>query len=537
MPNSYGQTLGGNSAAGNNGTSQPRVKVDDKMTPAQRRRLLGPPVANLFTPDDRLYRDFQDFATVYEWPDLDLRAMREMLAKDGNPRKLEQVLTLPIRGADHEIRGKGPEAELVRRNLGPLIPKLIDQATSAVAYRKAFFEITWKLDGGQTVYDRIDPRPAVSCEAAFDQDTGDPIGFRQQLAPITQISDRAIASMGWVRIGAGNSWIYTYGAHREPLRGVSDLDVSLWCWENIRKLQFLWFQYLEGQSLPRVFVYGDDDEEADRNAENVEQSKASAIIPVVRRSDPAQKIFEVLESSGQGHAGFEAALAYMEGKQTQSVLASFMDLAQHAAVGGRGSNALSADQSEFFLASRQAIADEMAGQITEGLIRPLVLLNYGPDADIPELAIGPIGNRQVDRALSLLSSILTAQNPTAPPKFTASLMTHVASFLGLQPDEVNAAADEWTTQQAAQQKFTADMQKTQLDAAKNPPPPAGIGPDGHPMHPGPPGAPGQPSGPPAQPALPGMDRLKARSGPRPPVAPAKAGATTPPAARRRRGGL
>ena len=313
MPNPYGQQLGGNSngrPGGRNGsqtltTGGPNVKIDDKLTPRQRAQLLGPPVASLFTPDDRLYRDYQDFSAVYEWPDIDLRAMREMLSKDGNPRKLEQVLTLPIRGADWEIRGTGPEADLARSNLGPLISRLIDQATSAVAYRKAFFEITWKLDAGLLVYDRIDPRPAVSCEAAFDQNTGDPIGFRQQLAPITQISNRSLASMGWARIVGSRAFIYTYGAHREPMRGVSDLDVSLWCWENIRKLQFLWFQYLEGQSLPRVFVYGDDDEEADRNATNVEDSKASSIIPVVRRSDPAQKIFEVLESSGQGHAGFE----------------------------------------------------------------------------------------------------------------------------------------------------------------------------------------------------------------------------------------
>lgn len=540
MASSYGTVLGGQGTNGNKpGSASSRVVVDDKLTPAQRKQLLGPPTSNLFTPDDRLYRDYTDFATVYEWPDIDLREMREMLTKDGNPRKLEQVLTLPLRGAGWEIRGNGPEADLVRNNLGPMLSKLIDQAMSAVAYRKAFFEVTWKLEGGQIVYDEVAPRPAVCCEAAFDQDTGKPIGFRQQLAPITQISDRALASMGWVRIPANRAWIFTYGAYREPLRGVSDLDVSLYCWSNIRKLQFLWFQYLEGQSLPRVLIYGDDDEEADRNAENVENSKASSIIPVVRRNDPAQKVFEILESSGQGHAGFEAAIAYLEGKQTQSVLASFMDLAQHASVGGAGSNALSADQSEFFLASRQGVADELAEQVVEGLIRPLVVYNYGPDATIPEFSIGPIGNRQVDRALGLLSSILTAQNPTAPPKFTASLMTHVATFLGLETDEVKGAADEWVGQQQTAQKVTADMQKVALDTAKNPPPPAGhaIGPDGMPIAPHNPAAPGTPAPvaqPGAQSALPGMEKLKPQKVVAPPAAPAKPGAVTPP--NRRRGG-
>jgi hypothetical protein len=534
MANSYGTVIGGSGTNGNKpGSAASRTIIDDKLTPAQRKQLLGTPAANLFTPDDRLYRDYTDFATVYEWPDIDLREMRDMLTKDGNPRKLEQVLTLPIRGAAWEIRGNGPEAELARTNLGPLLPKIIDQAMSAVAYRKAFFEVTWKLEGGQILYDEVAPRPAVCCEAAFDQDTGKPIGFRQQLAPITQISDRALASMGWVRIAANRSWIFTYGAYREPLRGVSDLDVSLYCWSNIRKLQFLWFQYLETTALPRVLVYGDDDEEADRNAGMIADAKGSATIPVVRRNDPAQHVFDVLESSGHGHAGFEAAIGYLEGKQTQSVLASFMDLAQHASVGGAGSNALSADQSEFFLASRQAVADELAEQIVEGLIRPLIVYNYGPDADIPEMHIGPIGNRQVDRALGLLSSILTAQNPTAPPRFTASLMTHVATFLGLETDEVKGAADEWTTQQQDAQKVTAEMQKTALDTAKNPPPPAGhvMGPDGQPIAPHNPGAPGTPAPvaqPGAQAALPGMDKLKPQKVVAPPTAPAKAGAVTPP---------
>lgn len=418
------------------------------LTPTQKRALAGPALSSQLTPDDRLYRDYADFSRVYEWPDLDLRAMREMLSHDGNPRKLEQVLTLPIRGANWELRGSGPAMGLVRDDLEHRLGEVIAACTSAIANRKAFFELTWRLDGGRVVHDEIGPRPAVSCEAAFRDADGRPDGFRQQLAPITQHAMRT-SDMGWVRVPPQRAFIYVHGTHREPLRGTSDLDVCLYCWDNIRKLQFLWCQFLEQQSLPKVLVYGDDPTQARGNAQAVADANASATIPMERRGDPMQKTFEVLESSGKGASQFKEALAYWEAKQTQSVLAGFMDLAE-AAASGLGSYALSADQSEFFLASRQAIADEIAQQITDKLIRPLAVYNYGADVEVPLIRIGPIGNRQTDRALALLGDIISASTVNAPPEFTGFLLTHTATFLGLDAGEVADAVQRWSEQQQAQ---------------------------------------------------------------------------------------
>lgn len=457
--------------ASNNGST---VTTLDIPKPPQKRAMVGAPQGNQFTETDRLYRSYSEFSTVFEELDLDLAAIRMMLSKDGNPRKLEQVLTLPIRGAGWEIRGDGPEADLVRENLGPLLNEVIAQATSAFAYRKAFFELVWKLDGDRVVYDQILMRPAVTCEAAFDEHTGEPLGFRQRLAPVS-VFGTTTGDMGYERIPKIRSFIYTYGTHREPLRGVSDMDVCLYCWDQIRKLQFLWCQYLEGQSLPKILIKGRTMDDAIENARQVAKGKASAVIPVEWSPEIGEKLTEVLESSGKGADQFETAINYFESKQTQSVLASFTDLAQHAATGGRGSNALSADQSEFFLSSEQGKADEMSWQITDGLIKPLVRYNFGVDAEVPQLYIGPIGNRQLDRALDLLKAIMAAQNPTAPPKFTASLMTHVASFLGLEQEDVSSAAEEWVNQQAEAKDYQQQLdellrlQKAQLGAAGAPP--------------------------------------------------------------------
>lgn len=426
------------------------------LTAAQLRQLAGPRLSSPFTVDDRLYRSFDDFSKVYEYGDLDLNAMRGMLAADGNPRKLEQTLTLPLRGANWELRGGGPALSLVQQCLGDKIDSLIATSTSAIAYRKAFHEICWTLSGGDVIVDQILSVPAVSCEAAFRDTDGHPDGFRQQLSPMSQFAVRT-ANMGWVDVPANRSFIYVHGTHREPLRGVSDLDVALYCWDNIRKLQFLWCQFLEQQALPKVLIYGDDPGQAQANAAIVAQADASATIPLERRTDPAQKSFEILESSGKGADQFQKALAYWEGKQTQSVLASFMDLAQSAVTDGRGSNALSADQSEFFLASRQAVADEIAEQITTKLIRPLVAYNFGPGVEVPTLHIGPIGNRQTDRALGLLTAIIGAPTVNAPPEFTGFLLNHTASFLGLDTGEVADAVKKWGDQQQEQMQAQAQQ--------------------------------------------------------------------------------
>ena len=414
--------------------------TEPKLTPAMRKKLAGPQLANSFTVDARLYRSFDESSTVFEYGELDLWSMREMLSKDGNPRKLEQVLTLPIRSADWEIRGHGLIPDFVRNNLDSVMDKVIAQCCSAIAYRKAFFELIWKLDGDQVVYDRIELRPATSCETAYDESTGALIGFRQRLAPINVTQ---AGGTGFVRIPAEKAFIYVHGVHREPLAGVSDLDVSLYCWDNIRKLQFLWCQYLEQQSLPKVIVYGDDPMQAVENAQMIADAAASASIPIERRIDPAQKTFELLESSGRGADQFEKAIQYFEGKQTQSVLASFMDLAQAASLSSAGSNALSADQSEFYLASRQAVANEIGEQITNGLIAPLVAYNFGPDAEVPDLHFAPIGNRQTDRALNLLMAIVAAQKPTVPTQFTGFLINQVSAALGLDTTDVSGVITDW----------------------------------------------------------------------------------------------
>lgn len=475
-----------------------------------------------FGAGERLFGSFLDDDVVSLAWDTEPAKLADMLADDGNARKIERVLSLPIRGAQWHIIGAGPGVELVRDNLGPMLGRIIEQCTKAIVYRRAFFEKVFGTDAqGRTVYQKVAWRPPNACTARFDRATGEERGFYQRITDIgwwkaTQgrpsVGARARYEEipGQVTIPAHKAFVYVHGRHSEPVKGVSDLEVAYNAWQRKRKILFLFGKYLETQALPQLAVFGPDTPTAVRNAEQMAKARAGSIIPWVRGPDEKDP-FAVIESSGRGAAQFIEAVRYFDWVQTNSVLAGFTELANSSS--GTGSYALSSDQSEFFLASEQALADEIADQVTEGLIRPLVEVNYGEGADIPGLTIGPIGRQQTDRALNLLQKIIGATRPTVPYEFTGRLLIQVADQLGIDVSEVEEIVAAWGGRMqdeieaaiaaqlasAATSPLTSSRGSTKLEgmteaqaaAAKHPDPPAAgpapqpppadqVAPDAHP---------------------------------------------------------
>lgn len=421
-----------------------------KLTDQEKKALAGPMLANPYDVDDRLFPDFQGGDVfAYDW---DARELKEMLRRSGKARSVEQVLTLPLRSAKWEIQGSGEVADFVRGVLDDKLNLVIDQMTAAATYKKAFFELVWKLDGGRVVIDEIGWRPPTACEAGFDEKTGRPSGFRQRITHpgglvVTAEGQKTLP--GYVRIPQQRAFVYTHGRHREPVMGISDMDVAHWCYETQQKLLFLWFQYLERQSLPNVIAYGNDRTEADANADTIAEMKSGGVAGMPRGNDPQAKVFEILESSGKGADQFIQAVRYLDEMMPASVLAGFTELA--GAASGTGSYALSADQSEFFLASRQAVADEMAESVNDGLIRPLVVYNFGPQAELPKLRIGPLANKALDRALAMLQAIIASPQLNAPHEFVDELVKRTATHLGLDEKVVHKAVDEFAKNRPAPQ--------------------------------------------------------------------------------------
>jgi hypothetical protein len=253
---------------------------------------------------------------------------------------------------------------------------------------------------------------------------------------------------GYVDIPHVRSAIYTHGKHREPLVGMSEMEISYWCYQTKMKLLYLWYHFLENQALPRVIVYGPDQPTANDKASAIAALKSSGVVGMEHPQE-GKKLFDVLETHGDGGKFFSEAMGWLEGWQTHSVLAGFMALTGNA-TGGKGSYALSQDQSSFYLKSRQGVAKEQADYYSESIIKPLVLLNYGPNASFPRAKFGPLQDEQQAALLTMFQTMAAAPVLHIPLPVFDLITERMASILQLDVNLVHEALVSTATQRAEQ---------------------------------------------------------------------------------------
>lgn len=437
------------------------VKFPD-LAPKTRGELMRGELGTQFDSADRLYAYYGK--DVFDYGNFDARDYEVMLRRDGQAAALEAVLTLPIRQATRAIE-KGQhdsgEAEFCRSVLmepatagGMKTPlqDVIGQVTSAQTYRQSFHEKCWAIrdSDGRIVYDKLAWRPVSTCELKRDAHTGEMDGFRQRLWLFGGIQQTAAKQKtpGYIDIPKVKSFVYINGKHRQPLTGLSELELCFWCYSTKLKLIFLWLQFLEQQSLPKVIVYGQDSREANNKADDIASMRASGVVGFTRPPQGA-KVFEILESSGKGADQFNAALSFLETWQVSSVLAGFTGLASLASL-GRGSLALSQDQSAFFLKSRQAVTAEMETAITHDVIAPLVTLNFGPGASYPSFKFGALTDESDTALVTLFQAMSVAPALQVPAGILDIITTRLATYLNLDVSAVEQIIQQGAKDRAAQ---------------------------------------------------------------------------------------
>jgi hypothetical protein len=433
------------------------------LKPKTRREILQQELGTQFDIGQRLFSYFGD-GDVFDYGEYNARDMKAMFSRDGICSAVELVLTLPIREADYSVepaKGDKGECDFVRGVLmtpdmdGGMktpISTLVGQVTSAQVYRRAFFETTYKLrdTDGKIVYDKVSYRPPSTCQARYNARTGDSNGFRQQvwLFGGNLMTSPAQKVPGYVDIPKLRSFIYTHGKHREPLTGYSEMEISYWCYQTKMKLLYLWYHFLENQALQRLVVYGNDQGEANTRASDIAQLKSSGVAGLIHPEN-GQKAFDVIEQSQDAGKYFADALGWLEGWQTHSVLAGFMALTG-SSTGGKGSYALSQDQSSFYLKSRQGVAKEIAESITLDLIRPLIVLNFGPQAAFPTWKFGPLQDEQIQALLTLFGQMAAAPVLHVPLPVFDLITERMATILQLDVDQVHEALTSTANQRAEQ---------------------------------------------------------------------------------------
>jgi hypothetical protein len=437
-----------------------------------RRALMGKEIGTQFDWGQRLFAYYGE-GDVFDYGQWTSRDMKTMFSRNGLCAAIAQALTLPVRGAPIKIdpaKGDTGEAEFIESVLlspdedGGMrtpITELVGQITSAQIYRRAFFEKVYKIRDAdeKIIYDKIAFRPGATCQARFNDRTSEPNGFRQQVwlfgGNLMLAKNQKVP--GYVDIPRMRSYIYTHGKWQEPLTGVSEMEVSYWCHQTQMKLLYLWYHFLENQALPRTIVYGDDQPEANARADDIAALKSSGVVGLIRPSEGG-KAFETIESGGNAGEFFAGAMTFLENWMTSSVLAGFLQLTGAVSKGrsgggsssSGGSNAMSQDQSSYYLKSRTGIATEMADSISHDIIRPLIVLNYGSRAAFPKWSFGQIQDESSQALLTLFGQIVAAPAMNIPIPVFDLITERMAGILGLDPDAVKTALVSTANQRADQ---------------------------------------------------------------------------------------
>lgn len=402
--------------------------------------LLNKEEGTAFDQQSILFSAFDDGA-IFDYDYGRVNDINHMLDRDGKARTLEAALTLPIRSAPHAIR-RGPARQEVAdaisevlynpaNNGGMTTPlnQVIAQSLGAISHRKAFFEKVLTERNGRIVYDKLAWRPPQTCSIKRDPKTAAFRGFVQM--PVRNEDTEEI----WIK--PERAFVYIHGTHRNPLEGVSDMDIPYWCYQTKQKIRFLWYMFLETQSLPKTIAQAADQTSANKAARTIAKLRQSGVAGL----EDTVKV-KTLESAGRGASQFKEALQWLDSESSGSVLAGFTDLGASAA-GGTGSFALSKDQTDFFLMSRQAVSRELQDALNQFVIPDLVHYNFGPNEPSPLFDFGPIAEDDAQLAVSLLQA--TAQTPAEqsaiPREFFDELIERVAGFLSLNPQRVRDGLD------------------------------------------------------------------------------------------------
>jgi hypothetical protein len=395
--------------------------------------LINNEMGTAFDSQSLLFTAYND-GQVFNYDRGSILALNEMFERDGKAATLEQVLTLPVRQAPYTLRQAESRKRVVdfvsevllspANNGGMTTPMnaIIAQMTAAFAYRKTFFEKVFTIRNGKVVYDKIAWRPPQTCALVRDEKTAAFNGFKQQPIRFEDTEE--------IYIPPNRAFVYIHNIRRDPLNGASDFDIAYWCYITKQKIRFLWYQFLEGQSLPKTIVRGRDEATANKAAAKIIGLKTGGVVGI---TDAVST--DVLESSGKGADQFKVALQWLDAEASGSVLAGFTDL-NAAAATGTGSFALSKDQTDFFLMSQAAKAKEMADALNQWLIPDLVRYNFGSNEKSPIMEIGPLTKDDTNVAVGLLQATAVTQSPVLPREFYEELIERVAGLLELNTAKV-----------------------------------------------------------------------------------------------------
>lgn len=358
-----------------------------------------------------------------------VRDLEEMLATDGMAQALEYALTLPISGVVPRIEGQGKEAKLVEENLlasehegGMTTPLsgVIEQMSGAIALRRSFHEKVYDYDDGRVRLKKLKFLPVSTCFVVPDKN-GSYDGFVQRGTQHT------LSGSAGVRFKPDKGVTFFHRGNRSPLEGKSALQTAFWDWEHKKKNRHLLHLHLQLFALGIKTGTTESASEEDQKSLLTRMDKTAGGGSLVLGQGETMNV----QTSGSS-TDFSNYLSWVNREMAVSTLAQFLQLGGSE---GTGAQALSRDHSEFFTQALDSVLRDIANTITNFVIAPLVRYNFGPNAKVPVLKLGPISENDIQTALDIFKTLATAPASRVSDDVYQKIQEKALQSMDIEADE------------------------------------------------------------------------------------------------------
>lgn len=155
-------------------------------------------------------------------------------------------------------------------------------------------------------------------------------------------------------------------------------------------------------------------------------------------------------------SSIESAIQHHNIAILMSVLASFLGLGSNST--GGGSFALSKDQSGFFIKHVEDKCTYFAEQFTEQVIKRLVFLNFGRNAEVPRLRFEPLGDIDFNEMSTVLKNLVDAGFIASDDSNMKQFTRKIFKLPEMTDEEIQAEED---------QKQEEELKKLEEDTAQD----------------------------------------------------------------------
>jgi hypothetical protein len=259
--------------------------------------------------------------------------------------------------------------------------------------------------------------------------------------------------------------VFTNGLEQDPVRGISDLEVAMWCFRTKRKVMVLWLTFLSAHALPRTLVqYTGGDEERAKAAARMIATLSSGGVGYIDSTNMTVGALNPNDRLG-GSAPFMEMVKYLDTCQSGGILAGFTDLTS-AAADGKGSLALHNGATAVFDQTSEQAARDIEHVLTSYCVADLARYNYGPGLTV-NFSLDPLSGANEGVLMGLLQALATAPSSSLPQEFINELAIHASRLLDLDVDKIRVALERKAVEAKEAAAIAGANQSGQAAASTN----------------------------------------------------------------------